>query len=102
MAAYKIVSDKVKVTEKTIRNWVGDFELVTIVRDSKRGKHSKTISPIVENPEFKAQFKDYVKTNSRKPGKLCQSELVPIVLTQFNHYDIFHGISMIYIFCMPC
>ena len=69
MAAYKLVSEKVKVTEKTIRNWVADFELMTIVRDSKRGKHSKTISPIVENPEFKDKFKDFVKTNSRKPGK---------------------------------
>ena len=73
MAAYKIVSEKVKVTEKTIRNWVADFELVTIVRDSKRGKHSKTMSPIMENPEFKAKFKDYVKTNSRKACKLYQS-----------------------------
>ena len=69
MDAYKSVSDKVKVTEKTVRNWVADFELLTILRDSNRGKHSKTMFPIRDNPEFKALFKDYVKANSRKPGK---------------------------------
>ena len=74
MDAYKSVSDRVKVTEKTVRNWVADFELLTIVRGSNRGKHSKTISPIKDNPEFKALFKDFVKSNSRKQGKIkiCQ------------------------------
>ena len=69
MAACKTISERVKVTERTIRKWVEDFELVEILRDSKRGKHSKTISPM-DNPDFKAKFKEYVKTNSRKPGKL--------------------------------
>ena len=68
MATFKTVSEKVKVTERTVRRWVEDFELVSFVRDSKRGRHSKTVSPM-ENPEFKPMFKDYVKLNSRKPCK---------------------------------
>ena len=68
MAAYKTVSQRVKVTEKTVRNWVSDFEMMTIVRESRRGKHSKTMSPIVDT-EFKLKFKEFVKTNSRRQGK---------------------------------
>lgn len=68
--AYKTVADRVKVTERTVSNWVADFELMTIVRDSKRGKHSKTMSPITEDPEFREEFKDYVRQNSRKKGNV--------------------------------
>ena len=72
MAAYKTVSERVKVTERTVRKWVADFDLMHFVRDSLRGKHSKTVSPI-EDPDFKAQFKDYVKNNSRKSGNVGNS-----------------------------
>ena len=58
------------MTERTVSNWVADFELLTIVKDSKRGKHSKTMSPITEDPEFREMFKDYVRQNSRKAGKI--------------------------------
>ena len=68
MAAYRTVSERVNVTEKTVRNWVSDFEMMTIVRETRRGKHSKTMSPIVDDPEFKFKFKDYVRTNSRRRG----------------------------------
>ena len=74
-AAYKTVSLRVKVTEKTVRNWVSDFEMMTIVRESRRGKHSKTMSPIADDPEFKLKFKEYVKTNSRKQGKYVLKHL---------------------------
>ena len=68
MQAYRDAADLVNVTEKTIRNWVADFELTTIVRKSKRGKHSKTMSPIVDNPDFKLKFIEYVKATSRRQG----------------------------------
>ena len=68
MAAYQTVSDRIKVTEKTVRTWVKDFDMMMVVRESKRGKHSKTMSPIMNDPDFKAQFKEYVKSNSRKQG----------------------------------
>ena len=66
MEAYKTVCEHVQVTERTIRAWVADFELMCFVRDSKRGKHSKTLSPIMNDLEFKEKFKEHVKCNSRK------------------------------------
>ena len=86
MKAYKDAADLVNVTEKTIRNWVADFELTTIVRKSKRGKHSKTLSPIVDNPDFKLKFKEYVKASSRRQGvyTVCFKRLSPLI--SIPHY----------------
>ena len=61
MDAYKSVSDRVKVTEKTVRNWVADFELLTIVRGSNRGKHSKTISPNQGQPRVQSFVQRFCK-----------------------------------------
>ena len=68
---------------KTVRNWVADYDTMLLVQKSQRGKHSKVDSPIMSDPEFKAEFKDFVKSNSRKNG---------------NILDLFHQLRYIFIF----
>ena len=57
----------VGVSHWTIQKWANEFETTTFLVESKRGKHSKTISPI-NDEAFCAEFKDHVKENSRKRG----------------------------------
>ena len=68
-AAYERTARLVNVTEKTIRNWVYDYEVSSFLRDSKRGKHAKTASPITDDPEFRERFKNYVRESSRVEGE---------------------------------
>ena len=67
--AYKKTAKTVKVATRTVQRWVQDFEVSQFISDSKRGRHSKTSSPILDNPDFREKFKDYVRQNSRVPGK---------------------------------
>ena len=83
LTAVKEVSKLVKLSEKTVRNWVADYDTMLLVQKSQRGKHSKVDSPIMSDPEFKAEFKDFVKSNSRKNG---------------NILDLFHQLRYIFIF----
>ena len=69
MVAYIKAADIVKVAPKTVRMWVQDFEVSEFIAESRRGRHSKTSSPIVDDPEFREMFKDYVRNNSRKQGR---------------------------------
>ena len=55
------------LSTRTVGDWVRDFEVTTYIVDSRRGKHSKTLTPI-NNPGFRQEFKDHVKQNSRKSG----------------------------------
>ena len=69
IAACKEVSKRVKLSEKTVRNCVADYDTMLLVKKSMRGKHSKVDSPIMDDLEFKAQFKEFVKISSRKQGR---------------------------------
>ena len=67
--AYKEAASTVGVAESTIRAWVREFEMMEyVIADSKRGKHSKTASPILNDPDFREEFKNYVKTSSCEKG----------------------------------
>jgi hypothetical protein len=70
LTAVKEVSKQVKLSETTVRNWVADYDTMLLVQKSQRGKHSKVGSPIMSDPEFKAEFKYFVKNNSRKNGNI--------------------------------
>ena len=73
MQAYNKAAGIVKVAPKTVRMWVQDFEASECIADSRRGRHSKTSSPIVDDPEFRELFKNYVRNNSRKQGTIIIS-----------------------------
>ena len=68
LTAYQEVAQQVRVNESTVRRWVADYDTLQVVKKSQRGRHSKVDSPIVTDPDFRAQFKNYVKNNSRKRG----------------------------------
>ena len=55
------------MSARTVGTWAREFEASTYLKESKRGKHSKTPSPM-NSPEFREEFKAYVKENSRKSG----------------------------------
>ena len=57
----------VGVSSRTIGQWVLDFETSTFIRESKRGRHSKTKTPI-NDEDFCAEFRSHVKENTRKKG----------------------------------
>ena len=59
----------VGVSSRTVGHWVQDFETQTFVSESKRGRHSKTKSPL-NDEEFCSEFKAHVKENTRKKGAL--------------------------------
>ena len=62
----------VKVSDRTVRRWVTDFETLEYVFKSERGKHSKVDSPIMTNLEFREKFKAHVREASRPKGNLHQ------------------------------
>lgn len=66
--SYAFVASLVDVSEKSVRNWVHDWEINEIIRDSKRGHHPKTFTPI-HNLEFRKRFIKYVKENNKCKGK---------------------------------
>ena len=66
--ARKHAANLVDVCARTVGIWVREFEALTHLKESQRGKHSKTASPM-NSPEFREEFKAYVKDNSRKSGE---------------------------------
>ena len=69
MDMYSEVASRLKIGVKTITVWIKDFEAMTYIRESQRGKHSKSYSPILQDERFRDVFKDYIKENSKKQGK---------------------------------
>ena len=71
MAAYSSVAASIKVSPTTVRNWVFHFETYEVIPKSERGNNSKVAySPIVDDPEFRAEFKDFVRECSRPKGRI--------------------------------
>ena len=68
MDAYKTVADKIKVSMRTFIYWIKEWEALSYIRDSRRGQHSKTYSPILEDDKFREEFKSHVRENSKKQG----------------------------------
>ena len=71
MKAYRVSAKIVKVDEATVRKWVHEFEMMEyVILESKRGKHTKSPSPILNDLEFREEFKDYVRASSREQGRI--------------------------------
>ena len=66
---YDRVARHLSINTLTVRRWVGDYEATHYIKESIRGKHTKMYSPITEDLEFRAEFKDFVKRNSKVKGK---------------------------------
>ena len=75
----------VGVSSRTIGQWALDFETTTYIQESKRGRHSKTKTPI-NDESFCLEFKAHVKENTRKRGEanLTAAELVKWVNARLN------------------
>ena len=71
---YKKAAKTVNVATRTVRSWVQDYEATQFIAESRRGRHSKTSSPILEDFEFREEFKEHVRQTSREKGKI---EFVP-------------------------
>ena len=70
MAAYESAAALVKVSSRTVRTWVLDFETYEIISKSQRGKNSKVkYCPIVDDLDFREEFKNHVRQYSRQKGK---------------------------------
>ena len=67
---YKKAAKTVSVATRTVRSWVQDYEATQFIAESRRGRHSKTSSPILEDLEFREEFKEHVRQTSREQGKL--------------------------------
>ena len=52
---------------RSIRVWLKTYDEEMELKASERGRHSKTMSPIID-PNFRQKFCTYVKDESRKPG----------------------------------
>ena len=50
-----------------LEKWVATFEREGVIVESRRGKHSKTVSPIMEI-EFRDNFISHVRSESCKKG----------------------------------
>ena len=69
MTAYSSVAASIRVSPTTVRSWISHFEMYEVIPKSERGHHSKvTYSPIVDDPEFREEFKIFVRENSRPKG----------------------------------
>ena len=70
VAVKKKVAKQVGVSVATMKRWVLDYMCEEEVKKSKRGKHSKVVSPI-DDPEFKAAFSQYVRAHAKPKGMFC-------------------------------
>ena len=66
---YDRVARHLSINTLTVRRWVGDYEATHYIKESIRGKHTKMYSLITEDLEFRAEFKGFVKRNSKVKGK---------------------------------
>ena len=92
---YKKVAKTVKVGTRTVRSWVQDYEATQFIAESGRGRHSKTSSPILEDLEFREEFKEHVRQTSREPGKIyiflgqCMCLLEAIFFRAYNAQTVY-------------
>ena len=69
LKAYEEAAEIVGVGTSTVRDWVREYEMMEyVVLESKRGKHAKTASPILNDFEFREEFKAYVRETSCEKG----------------------------------
>jgi len=66
--AVRDVATIVCVDRSTIVKWLHELDTVGELSRSKRGRHSKAITPIV-NPQFRQKFCDYVRANAHQQGE---------------------------------
>ena len=66
--AVRDVATIVCVDRSTIFKWLHELDTVGELSRSKRGRHSKAITPIV-NPQFRQKFCDYVRANAHQQGE---------------------------------
>ena len=90
LEAYRVAAQIVKVHTDTIREWVREFEMDKFIIDSRRGKHSKTSSPILEDLEFREQFRSHVRETARIQGSLFLSkgrfQKLKIIIPKFTMF----------------
>ena len=70
LAASTTVAQAVKVSERTVRRWVSEYETLEYISKSVRGKHSKVDCPIMTNLDLREKFKAHVREASRPKGRL--------------------------------
>ena len=69
MKAYEVAAEIVGVAASTVRDWVKEYEVMEyVVLESKRGRHTKTACPILNDMEFREEFKNYVRKSSCEKG----------------------------------
>ena len=66
--AVRDVATIVCVDRSRIFKWLHELDTVGELSRSKRGRHSKAITPIV-NPQFRQKFCDYVRANAHQQGE---------------------------------
>ena len=66
--AVRDVATIVCVDRSTIFKWLHELDTVGELSRSKRGRHSKAITPIV-NPQFRQKFCDFVRANAHQQGE---------------------------------
>jgi transposase len=83
LRAYDEAAETVGVAISTMRAWVREYEMMEyVVLQSKRGKHAKTPSPILDDFEFREEFKAHVKNSSREQGKYTLHKIESPLKTQ--------------------
>ena len=68
-SVYDKVARCLSLSVATVRNWIRDYEALNYIKESFQGKHSKIYSPIIEDLEFRSEFKSFVKENSKIRGE---------------------------------
>ena len=67
--ALQEVAETVGVRERTLDRWIKDFQATEELTQNRRGKHSKTRSPI-EDSVFREDFCRYVRENAKVQGRI--------------------------------
>ena len=96
MAAYEHTANTVGAGSSTVRAWVREFETLEYILDSRRGKHSKTDCPILDDLEFREEFKTQVRKTSREQGKIITKDEIMFLIREcfqklfnINHYSYY-------------
>ena len=61
-------ADLVQVSRMTVRRWVHSYEVEDCIKSSMCGRHPSTIS-VINHPDFREEFRDYVRSSSIRKGK---------------------------------
>ena len=84
--AYAEIATRLNIGMKTVRMWIREFEALDYIRESQRGHHSKSYSPILQDDDFRDKFKAHIKENCRKQGKIQYYISRPRVSRKLSHY----------------